>query len=151
MKETREIPSQLIERHGLVYDSPTRGYDWTLSNKGEGRVVISFAPGEYYQKELGLMGWDLTFRHEDIESFASCRCDADQRWCVIKLCTDWGNGKDKPLTRCELDISAFHEVLHLRLGELRWLAKSRFTTMDEIDRADEDIVTALENFHRAHY
>lgn len=98
------------------------------------------------------MGYDLDVRHEDIgEFFANCYCDGDGKWCVIKLTTDWGKGDTKPLTRYELDISAFHEVMHLRLGALRWLAKSRFTSMNEIDRADEETVVAMENFHRAHY
>ena len=102
----------------------------------------------YYQKELGLMGWDLELRHEDIGSYANCLLDGDEKWCVIKLATDWGNNKHKPLTQFELDVSAYHEIIHLRLGVLRWLAKSRYTSVDEIDRADEETVTAFENFFR---
>ena len=106
----------------------------------------------YYQKELGLMGWDLSILHEDVgESFATCFLDGNEKWCTIKLTTDWGDGKSKPLTEFELDISAYHEVLHLRLGSLRWLAKSRYTSEAEIDKADEETVTALVNFHRNHY
>ncbi len=105
----------------------------------------------YYQKELGLVGWDLTFRHENIDAYANCHCDGDEKWCIIKLATDWGNGKDKALTDDELDVSAFHEVVHLRTAALRWVAKSRYTSEGEINRADEELVTALENFHRAHY
>ncbi len=98
------------------------------------------------------MGYNLRFGHEDIgDSFANCLTDGDEKWCVIKLTNDWGKGDTKPLTRYELDKSAFHEVLHLRLGALRWLAKSRFTSVEEIERAGEETVVAMENFHRAHY
>lgn len=97
------------------------------------------------------MGWDLTFRHGGTEdAHANCLLDGNEKWCVVRLTTDW-NGKDKPLTQLELDIAAYHEVLHLRLGSLRWLAKSRYTSEAEIDKADEETVVALENFHRAHY
>lgn len=104
---------------------------------------------QYYQKEFGLMGWDVEILHEDIDAYASCLCDNDERWCVIKLSTRWD--EHKPVTLLELDISAYHEIIHLRLASLRWLAKTRFTSMDEINRADEEAVTAFENYYRGHY
>ncbi len=105
----------------------------------------------YYQKELGLMGYSLDYLHEDIEEYGYCHADIDAKACTIKLCTDWGNGKIRPLTLCELDLLAYHEVQHLRLADLVSLAQYRYATKGEILRASEEIVTALENFHRAHY
>jgi len=70
---------------------------------------------QYYQKELGLMGWNLTVLHENIEGYASCRSDSDDKWCTIRLCTKWGK---LPLTSHELDMTALHEVLHLRINDI---------------------------------
>ncbi len=103
----------------------------------------------YYQKELGLTGYNLDFLHEDIAPFAYCHADIDAKACTVKLCTNWGEGKLLPLTLYELDILAFHEVMHLRIADLVSAAQDRYATKSEILRYAEEAVTALENFYRS--
>ena len=104
---------------------------------------------QHYQKELGLMGWDITFRHEKLNSLASCAAKGQARLCVIRLAKDWKDmSYEKPDLR-ELDVLAFHEMCHLLLFDLMSLTESRFVTRDEIDRTEEEIVVRLENYHRS--
>ncbi len=95
------------------------------------------------------MGWDITFRHTDIEGIAEISFDSDCKSATVTLAIDWKDGWNIPLTRHELDHTAFHELMHLRLADLKWLAKSRFVTPDEINRAGEEAVTAVDNFYRS--
>ena len=61
-------PEMLIRAKGTL----TRGFG---SIDGESDI-IPFDFTAYYQKELGLMDWDLTVRHKDIDAFADCFDDA---------------------------------------------------------------------------
>lgn len=107
---------------------------------------------EYYRRELGLMDWDVSYQHTDVDPYARCQTKAQS--CVATIILSTGDWKDKgsiPLNRYELDIVAWHEIIHLRLADLSFLAEARFTSVDEIDKAIESVTVALENFHRSHY
>ncbi len=106
----------------------------------------------YYQKELGLLGWDLTFLRENIDCYASCRTKAQNRIGKITLSTkDWDDLGYVNITQRELDSLAWHEIVHLRIAELSMLGASRFVNDEELVRAEEDIANAFQVFHRAHY
>ena len=104
----------------------------------------------YYQKELGLMGWEIHILHRDISDFAEITANSDNKAAEVVLALNWNNNCDIKPSEEELDATAFHEILHLRLQDLAWVGKSRYMTLAEIDRAMEESVTALENFYRNH-
>lgn len=107
----------------------------------------------YYQKELGLLDWEVTALHtSDPTGYAHCVTASKVRICRIELSTkDWSDLGWKSPTRRELDILAYHEMIHLRLADLAALGERRHTTEREFDVEVERAVTALENFHRSHY
>ena len=52
---------------------------------------------------------------------------------------------DRKATRKHMDKSAFHECMHLCIGDLEMLAKDRFVSEQEIDREVERVVVRIES------
>lgn len=90
---------------------------------------------------LGLKNYELDIRQEELKNARADFYVSSEFLATIRLAKKWDEIKP---TDEEIKLSAKHEVIHLLLHRLYLLAQSRFTTEDEIDRAEHDIVYRLE-------
>jgi len=96
-----------------------------------------------WQKLFGLGGYAIHFKYEPLgDSFAAIAINQDEMTATARLNSELPN-KDK--NHKDIKRDARHEALHLLLGKLEHLAKSRYTTNDEIYEADEELVHKLED------
>ena len=99
---------------------------------------------EYWRKELGLHRWKVYYEHKkttDDESYAETRPNTSDRIASIVLDTRWDS---EPKTPEKLDEIAKHEILHLLLAPLHYLARQRNFLNDEYATAEHEIVWLLE-------
>jgi hypothetical protein len=90
---------------------------------------------------LGLKEYEVEFAHELCKNAcADIDMHADNL-AVIRLSTDFYDGE---VTDERVCLAAKHEVLHLLLNRLNTIARVRFCSPDELDRAEHDIVYRLE-------
>lgn len=95
---------------------------------------------EYVQK-LSLGQYELNLAHvEGNDARASMYVNSGVI-ANISLYKDWGEAE---VTDEEIRLAALHEVLHLLLHRLMWVAHERFVTKGELDRVEHDIVYSLE-------
>lgn len=99
---------------------------------------------EFYlwQAHFGLMGWEVFFRHEDLDgAFACISCNLVGRIATVKYNTecDKRDYSDDNIRR-----SAFHECCELFLARIVGLANYRHTTEDEITEEAHNIIRTLE-------
>ena len=112
---------------------------------------------EIFQKEallwidrFGLTEWRIDFFHGDNQSFPpdSCRAwfDADVGGLVamIGLAADWGGDK---ITDKLLRQSAMHEVLHVLMAQMSWLADYRFPTKGAFLEEEHKVIRRFENLY----
>jgi hypothetical protein len=99
-----------------------------------------------WQKLFGLTDYRIEVEHNKLQrqdALAHISCDIDERWAVITLNIKW---PFKP-NGLGLEKSAFHEICHLLTAEMDKLGKERYSTLDEINRANEAFVSRMENFY----
>lgn len=96
-----------------------------------------------YRKELGLTAYRFYFKHQRIGAFANCTPNHSGYVATIKLGIDWD---DTPITTSEIKATAFHEVLHVLIGRIRYLGSERYITEEQIFQEEERVVSTLENF-----
>lgn len=98
----------------------------------------------HWQKELGLVGWKIFFRHSKTnDAFAQTSTGSKASTAVITLCTSWPV-EDRPLNDTELKNLALHECLHVLLDPLYNEAQARYADEFALDKAEETIVKTLE-------
>jgi len=91
----------------------------------------------------GLKGWQITFKHEDLEGkFACIRRHMEGRHATVSLATVWPSNEDDGWEGPEY--SGRHEAIHLLLARLTYLAGSRFLDPYELDNEEERLVRVLE-------
>lgn len=96
-----------------------------------------------WQKELGLTDWNIQLRHEALESaLATTYANNAGAVATIALNTSW-NELDIP-TKERIERVALHEVIHVLLSDLSYLAECRYTSKEEIDVAEHKTVRRLE-------
>lgn len=113
------------------------------------KYKTSKANFELFKKEcdkwmdlFGLNGYGKTYVHINNGNLAGTQYDIMDRWVTFQLGKDWGDTKP---TVFELKSTAFHEVVHLLIGRLGTLARSRFVSDSEITEETEHIVRVIEN------
>jgi hypothetical protein len=95
-------------------------------------------------KLYGLQDYAVTVAHEKSDGvYAHCFPDEDTRVCLIILATEWDNYR--PLSNTELEICARHEVHHLLLNTLVESGQRRYSSKDEIERAEHAVIRRLDN------
>lgn len=97
---------------------------------------------KYWQKELGLMRWELTFFHSELKD-KRAEIVFDEEGCSASahLSTDWG---DIYPTKKEVDYSALHEVLHLLFAKLTGISEEYFAR-NYVVKLEHEIITSLTN------
>jgi len=115
--------------------------DYKTTDKDFKRFKASFM---HWYNKLGLQGWQVFFRHEelDIPVYARIISDFRVRAATVKF------NKTVP----EEDVPEFdpirtgkHEALHLLLAPLEYHAHARYIHQEDIDSAEEEIVVRLQN------
>lgn len=97
--------------------------------------------GNYYQKKFGLTGYNCYYKDEELEGcFANVAVSEDTRVATFRL--------NKKLDKDEREFSdvkkdAKHEMLHLMLNKLQYLATLRYVRDGEIEEVAEGIVCKL--------
>ncbi len=97
------------------------------------------------QKEWGLTGWRIYFKHHKPEirdAFATIRCNLENKVASIFLTKEWAT-EHRPLNEDELKKTAKHEMIHLVLDRLYILGINRFSREIEMKEANEEIVNIL--------
>lgn len=106
---------------------------------------------EHYCKEvrrwcrvLGVTGWQIYFEH----------CDCEDKFARVAYCYRDGAATfmfplerdtlHHPLNKKTISWAARHEALHLLLSPLWTIGAERFTTREELDTVEEQIVAKLE-------
>ena len=97
-----------------------------------------------WQKFFGLLGWEVSFDHRDIEHRGTITFDIASRCATVTLGKKWDN-YDIEIDKVDICKTAFHEACELLLGRLRVLALARFLHQEEIDEEVHVIVRTLEN------
>lgn len=102
-----------------------------------------------WSHKLGLGDWSLNYYHEDMgdgprDPLATCNADSEGRVATITLNKKWPD--HVPLTQERLSQSAFHELCHVLLAELVWLANNRICTDNLLTAAQHSIIRRLERF-----
>lgn len=96
-----------------------------------------------YVRNFGLTGYRIEFRHCYLDDGWS-RIKIDGHYKVVTVCFTTGYpDEDKP-NYCGPSVYAKHEALHLLLGQLYYLCRSRFISSHELDEAEESLVWKLE-------
>jgi hypothetical protein len=93
---------------------------------------------------FGLKNWDFSFCHAKTDkAAATCEMNYDQHAAIIRFCK-FGEDDDD---LCDQTIKryAFHEIMHVFLGKLYYLAGSRFISEAEIDEEVHSLIRTLEN------
>ncbi len=98
-------------------------------------------------KEFGLTDWQVYFEKVDMENYGHCLLNGKDRTVTIAFCKEWGEQELRPKTREEISRTAFHEVLHVVVYGLEYLADSRHVSRNEISEAAEALVVRLTNFY----
>jgi hypothetical protein len=103
---------------------------------------------KYWLGYFGLSEWRVTTFHQSNSApgaehaRASYIAYSEDRICSIFLEPDW---KDNIVTDELVERSAFHEVVHVLLCWLTYLALQRSTTAQEIDEAEHVIIHRLQS------
>ena len=100
---------------------------------------------KYWQGQFNLMDYELLpvvseeINDEETQDIvAAIQWHHGNRWVKININEDW-NGTDREINRV-----AFHEMLELRLGKLRDMAKEKYN-WDEVDEQIHIVIRSLEN------
>ena len=101
---------------------------------------------QYWIERFGLKNWRIVFTHEkwdhEESSYANYGYNAEDRNVTINLEPDW---QDEKVTEYQLRRSAFHEVVHVLLCRLRYLALCRTLGRLEIDEELHTVIRIMEN------
>lgn len=96
---------------------------------------------------LGLSEYRLSFTHKD-DAVALANGRPSRAYVMLTppyagfgLAKSWGNDE---VTDRRIEVSAFHETMHLLLSPLVFLAYERYATKTQIDEEEERIIHRLE-------
>ncbi len=95
-----------------------------------------------YQKQFGLTGYKVYFKHEPLENtFADIDINLADMVATVRL-----NSKLPAINIPHKDIrlSAKHEALHLLIGRVEQNGRRRFLTSAELYESAEEVVNKLE-------
>jgi hypothetical protein len=96
-----------------------------------------------WMKRLHITGWQVFVLNFDGDhTFAQLGVNHYSRTATFRLCSNWDS--QIPLTRTELEKTAFHEVCHLFLEPLAYLSQERYLTEDQLIAAVEEVTYRVE-------
>jgi len=91
----------------------------------------------HWAQELGLVGWRMHFRHDDIgDAFAQYDSNYDGRAVTLTLTNNNFNNKDG------IDRTAFHELVHVKLHALQILVDQQYNSL--IESEEHEIIGVFE-------
>ena len=95
------------------------------------------------QGVLGLMEWDIYFDHEDLKAdeYARIITDVDGLTCVLKYNMELDSASHRDANPVK---TAKHEMSHLLLAKLRFLATCRYLHEEELSMEVEGLCNVLE-------
>ena len=95
---------------------------------------------------LGLKGWRITFRHEDIgEAYGDMRADHESRCAIIRFNRTRQDEPGKE-TESQPECTGRHEALELFFARLRWLGSCRFSVSPtDLEEETHHLIRTLEN------
>jgi hypothetical protein len=102
---------------------------------------------------LGLTEWRIDFFHGDNQSLPpdSCRAwfDANVEGMVgmLGLAPDWGGDR---VTDTRVRQSAMHEVFHILLAQMSWLAGYRYSLKGSFEEEEHKVIRRFENLYYGH-
>ncbi len=105
----------------------------------------------YWIKRLGLLDWEVRFKHGDKEGetkqfYANICTVQEPRFCVLRLCKTWEEGENSAeLNTITLKKYALHEISHQLIAPLKCHATMRYTVEIEMDEAEHAIIQRLVN------
>lgn len=109
------------------------------------QAEIFYKSCRYWIKHFGLsdwyIDWDMYKDDSDHRAFAVINLEA--KYASIFIVQDWGDTVD--VTEKDLQLTAFHEVCEIMLGELSYLAEDRSVTPNQIVQATHSIIQRLTN------
>ena len=93
--------------------------------------------------KLGLMGVDILVEKDGLPETVLARCHRyNSSNYKIFVNSSYYGGKMKPR---EWERYAYHEVMHILLGEFDHLAESRYASEEQMGREVERVATTMEN------
>jgi hypothetical protein len=96
-----------------------------------------------YQKLFGLIHYNVYFNHKPIKnSYANIIVDEDHKVATVTFASVW---PDRLVINDEINKCALHEVCHLMISRLRWMATCRYLGEAEILEEDEALTVRLES------
>ena len=113
----------------------------------------------HWQKEFGLVGWDLYFEHrqlpvkEDgqIAPIGQCFIVAEHRVATVRLTKKFPEDTEyAPELNCP-KVQAKHEMLHVLFGRYSCYASSRHALSRDLDEEEENIVRILQKVIGSNY
>jgi len=92
---------------------------------------------------LGLTEWRVSFKHEKLgeDDFALCRTNAAGYVCSLVLTTEIDREVDHEFDPVK---HAEHEVLHIAVRPLAYVAECRFVRPDDVNNNEEALVRRLQ-------
>ena len=93
-----------------------------------------------WRVRFGMVEWEVYFEHGKSDGEAEIEFNDLDKTANVTLANNWNQGEVSRETIWEV---ALHEAVHLALEPLTFLAKNRYATEEEIDRANEDLARKL--------
>ena len=101
---------------------------------------------EKWIKKFGLINWDITIWHSEdvsVDAAADCACDFGQHYATVRLQKNIEEGDC--FTNKNIKRYAFHEVMHIFLYRIQYLADCRYIDNVEIPEEIHSLIRTLEN------
>jgi hypothetical protein len=97
----------------------------------------------HWQVKLGLQDWRITSRTELMKRYIALtdKWDLVQRQCRVRLSTQWGAEEPSAL---EIERTAVHELLHVKLHPLSQLALDNGADQDAVITAEHGLINTIE-------
>lgn len=118
----------------------------TKTTKADFKTFISRV--SYWASKLGVTNYEFYFVHRDLTdtdydgSVATVQMNYLSKSAIFTLNAQWTESCNSK----SLDRTAYHEVLHLLLYHLTYLASCRYgVTRNSLDEAEHSIIRSLEN------
>ena len=98
---------------------------------------------ERYRAQLSLWDWQIYYRHEKLDdAYATADIDLPSKTVTIKFNSDLEKSDFEPGW---IERTAKHEMIHVFIGRITYLAGARYITDSELEEATEELVFELEH------
>ena len=98
----------------------------------------------YWKERLGIQDWLLYFKHEKLNgTLAECFYNTRSRKATISLTISLTTSVNKINRGDWIEESAFHEMMHLLMADLTWMAN--MFDRNEVEEREHQIIHKLNN------